>query len=133
MTLRIDSHYEPYAKNIPNRLIDMPKQLHPPDQLTEFTRSEANRHKAWLIQQISSCPHLSCDEVRLNNCIVLDFSRKDIPTSKAIEDEYQHLRYQIHAQKPTVNVGICRIFAFREMVLFNTVKIWVWMNLHMVD
>lgn len=132
MTLRTDSHYELFAKNISIRRYEIPKQLHSPDQLTRLTISEADHHKAWLIQHISLCPTLSYSEIELNKYIILDFSRHFIPTSKVIEDEYQHLRYQIRAQKPTTDVRICRIFAFKEMILFNTVKCWVWMNLHMV-
>ena len=83
---------------------------------------------AGLIQQIYSYPQLSYNETELNRYIMLNFSRQDIPTSKVIEDEYQQLRYQIRAQKPTVSVRICRVFAFREMVLFHTVKCWVFLN-----
>lgn len=114
------------------RLHELPKQLHLPDQLTQFTLSEASHHKAWLVQQLLSCPQLSYDESFLNDRIILDSSRQGIPTSRVVEYEYQHLRYLIHAQKPTQEVGICRIFGFREMVLFNEVRCRVWMNLHMV-
>lgn len=119
-------------ENMFTRLNELPKHLYFPEQLTPLTLGEANSHKAWLIQQISKCPQLSYDKSKLNRSIVLDFSRQFIPTSKKIEDEYQHLRYQIYAQKPTAKNRICVIFAFREMVLFNTVKCWVWMNVHML-
>ena len=132
MTLRTNSHYELFANKISIRLDEIPTQLHSPDQLTPLTLSQADYYKAWLIEQISSYLTLSYNEIELNEYIILDFSRHFIPTSKVIEDEYQHLRYQIRAQKPTTDVGNCRIFAFREMIPFNTIKCWVWMNLHMV-
>ena len=44
-------------------------------------------------------PETSYDKTGFNKCIMLDFSREYIPTSKVVEDENQHLRHQFQLDK----------------------------------